>query len=244
MRTRLLNLAALTCLVLTAPLAYAGSFMVDPTRIELTPDQLSATLVVRNDDQESAAIRVEVKSWQQKDGEDVFEPTQEILVTPPIVNVPSGTEQILRIALRRPLDPNKELTYRIFLQEIPPPPRPGFRGLQVALRISLPAFALPATGVKSKSDWKLAYDAKQHALRVALANTGNDHLQVQEFTLAAPGSEKVLAVRQTSQYVLAGQSLNWLINLDPSVKLAGKRLRLKAVTDAGHVDKEIDLDMP
>lgn len=240
----LARIVAVAGLCLGSAGAQAGSFMVDPTRIELAPDQLSTTLTIRNDDQEPAAIRVEVRAWKQKDGEDLYETTQEILVTPPIVNVPAGSEQILRIALRRPLDPQKELTYRIFLQEIPPPPRPGFRGLQVALRISLPVFALPANGVTPKSAWKIAYEPKANALRVGLANTGNEHIQMQEFSLSPPGSDKVLAVRQATQYVLNGQSFNWLINLDPSVKITGSRLRLRALTDAGHVDKEIELDTP
>ena len=231
-------------LALTLTGAEAGSFMVDPTRIELGADQMSATLVIRNDDQEPTVIRVESRAWRQKDGEDIYEATSEILITPPVVTVAPGSEQILRVALRRPLDGKKELSYRIFLLEVPPPPRPGFRGLQVALRISLPVFALPAAGATSKTAWRLAYQAKEHALRVDLANTGDAHMQMQEFSLSAPGRDTPLAIRQSVQYVLAGQSYTWLIKLDPAVRITGKRLRLKAVTNEGHVDTELDLDTP
>jgi fimbrial chaperone protein len=224
--------------------ADAGSFMVDPTRIELAPHQLSATLVIRNDDKEPVVIQVEPRAWSQKDGEDVYAPTRELLVTPPIITIPAGAEQILRIALRRPLDPQTEIPYRIYLLEVPPPPQAGFRGLQVALRISIPVFARPGDAAAPRAEWKVAYGAREHALRVVLANAGNAHLQVQEFMLFAPGSNTPSAIRQTAAYVLPGQSRDWLIKLDPSVRVDGPRLRLKAVTDAGGLDKELDLDKP
>jgi fimbrial chaperone protein len=224
--------------------AYAGAFMVNPTRIELGVGQLSATLVIRNDDRSPSVIQLESRLWEQKDSQDLYLPTKELLVTPPIVTVAAGAEQIVRIALRRPLDPDKELSYRIFLQEVPPPPQPGFSGLQVALRVSLPVFAKPGDSVLPKAVWSLAYQAKEHALRVGLANNGNAHLQFQEFQLFAPGNETALANQQTVLYLLPGQRHEWLIKLDPSVHIGAERLHLKAVTDAGDWDQELDLEKP
>ena len=127
---------------------------------------------------------------------------------------------------------------------MPPPIKPGFRGLQVALHISLPVFAKPGDAAVPKAIWKVAYDAGLHALRVSLANAGTAHLQLQEFTFAASGSDTVLAQRQAAVYVLPRQSRDWLIKLEPSVRIVGERLRLRAATDAGNVDKELELDKP
>jgi fimbrial chaperone protein len=222
--------------------AQAGSFMVDPTRIELAPGRLSATLTIRNDDSEPAVIRVEARSWAQSGGEDQYQSSREILVSPPIMTIAPGGEQIVRIALRRPLDPLKELSYRIFLQEVPSAPRPGFSGLQVALRISLPVFVAPASGAAPKAAWNVAYLAREHALRVGLANAGNAHLQLQEFKLSAPGSSATLALQQTSAYLLPGQRRDWLIKLDPAQRIAGDRLRLRAKTDGGEMEQELEID--
>ncbi len=242
--SRALRSALLLCACLLLSTAQAGSFMVDPTRIELGQGQLSATLTIRNDDKEPSVIRVEARAWDQDGEQDKFETSKEILVTPPIITVAPGGDQIVRIALRRPLDPAKELSYRIFLQEVPPPPRPGFNGLQVALRISLPVFAKPATGIAPKAGWKVAYQAKDHALRVSLANKGNAHLQLQEFKFSAPGSEAVLALQQTSVYLLPGKTRDWTIKLAPTVRVTGDRLRLRASTDAGDMDQELELEKP
>lgn len=239
-----LRSASLLCVGVVVSAAQAGSFMVDPTRIELAPGQLSATLTIRNDDREPAVIRVEARAWDQQGEQDLYDASKEILVTPPIITVPPGADQLVRIALRRPLDPAKELSYRIFLQEVPPPPRPGFSGLQVALRISLPVFAKPALGIAPKADWKVTYQPKEHALRVNLANAGNAHLQLQEFKFSAPGGDAVVALQQTSTYLLPGKTRDWTIKLAPSVRVAGNRLRLRASTDAGDMDQELELEKP
>lgn len=231
--------AILLCANLSA--AHAGSFMVDPVRVELGPYQLSSALTLRNDDKEPAVIRIEARAWDQSGNEDTFEPSKEILVTPPIVTIPPGAEQIIRVALRRALDPQKELQYRIFMQEVPPPPRPGFSGLQVALRISVPVFVQPDSSVAAKPVWKVAYRAKDQILQVRLSNAGNAHVQMQEFRLSEP-KKVAFTVQQASVYVLPGHSHEWTIKLDPSVRIAGTKVLLKAATDAGEVDQELDIE--
>jgi fimbrial chaperone protein len=241
-----------TVLMFMLSAVQAGSFMIDPTRIELGPDQMSATLVLRNQDKVAIVIQADARHWRQQDGEDLLTPTRELLVTPPIVTIAPGAEQVLRVALRRPLDPRQEMNYRIFLQEIAPPPQPGFRGVQVALRISLPVFAKAGEGVQSKPIWSARYLAQEHALRLVLENAGAAHLQLQDFALTQkqpqnqnqnqPQSPQTLASRQSPRYLLAGQRQEWVIALDPAVRLSGQKLQLKATTYAGPLEQELALD--
>jgi P pilus assembly protein, chaperone PapD len=48
--------------------------------------------------------------------------------------------QIVRIALRRAADADRERSYRLLVTEVPGSPQPGFNGAQFALKISLPIF--------------------------------------------------------------------------------------------------------
>ena len=64
-------------------------------------------------------------------------------MSPPIATIAPDKEQIIRVGLRRAPDKERELSYRLFLQEVPAPPKPGFQGLQVALRVGLPVFVQP-----------------------------------------------------------------------------------------------------
>lgn len=219
--------------------AMAANLEIDPVRIELSPQQKSATITIRNNSDQPTTLEIKPVTWSQVGSRDVYEPTRELLVSPPVFTIPPNGAQIVRAALRRQADPAMELTYRINLQELPAPLATGGTGVQVALRIGLPVFVQPK-GSKAvpKMEWNVARKPDGN-LMVGLRNPGNAHIQVTDFSLLNPGSNGVVAETQGSTYVLAGQSREW--NLQPSAteKITGARLRLKAFTDAGDADKEL-----
>ena len=75
-------------------------------------------------------------SWSQVEGKDVYTATREVLANPPIFTVPAGGSQLVRIGLRRAPNTQRELTYRIFMQELPPPLDNEFTGTRMLMRIS------------------------------------------------------------------------------------------------------------
>ena len=180
-------------------------------------------------------------SWTQENGQDVYAPTKEILGTPPIATIPPGGEQILRLGMRRAPDPVNKLAYRVFLREVPPPPKPGFQGLQVALRLSLPIFVQPRQGpAKATLVWNLELQGDD-TLQLRLDNKGTGHIQISEIALYQPGQEQPVASQSSLVYVLAGQSHAWVLKTQTAHLKPTDRLRLKVTTDAGSVDTDIDL---
>ena len=127
-------------LVMGASVASAASLGVSPVRVTLSESQSMGALTVRNDGTEPASLQMEMLSWSQAEGQDVLTPTRELLANPPIFTVPAGGSQLVRVGLRRAPDGQRELTYRIVLQELPPPPNPDFMGTRMLMRISLPVF--------------------------------------------------------------------------------------------------------
>jgi hypothetical protein len=83
-------------------------------------------------------------------------------------------------------------------------------------------------------------------LRLVLENTGAAHLQLQDFALTQSQpqnqSPQALASRQSPRYLLAGQRQEWVLALDPAVRLIGQKLQLKATTYAGLLEQELALD--
>jgi fimbrial chaperone protein len=110
-----------------------------------------------------------------------------VLANPPIFTVPPGGSQLIRAGLRRPPDARRELTYRIFLQELPPPPNPDFSGAKMLMRVSLPVFVVPALAAEPVLRWKAAHTS-DGALKISLTNIGNAHVQISNFSLSLPGS--------------------------------------------------------
>jgi len=227
-----------------AGVSWAGSFQVNPIRIELSAAKRSAALTVTNTGAEAVVVQASLVAWAQDAGKDVMSPTKEVLISPPIATIPAGREQIIRVGLRRAPDARQELSYRLFLQEVPPPPKPGFQGLQVALRLSLPVFVQPRAGqAKAALVWHASLE-NANTVRLTLENRGTGHIQISDVKLSLPDAKEPIAAQSALAYVLPGQSRNWDLKLRQTGVKKNDRLRLKVSTDVGSVDTEIGLATP
>ena len=218
----------------------AASIGVSPVRATLSADQSMGALTVRNSGTEPMSVQLEVMNWSQQEGKDVFTATREVLANPPIFTVPPGGSQLIRAGLRRAPDPRRELTYRIFLQELPPPPSPDFNGAKMLMRVSLPVFVLPALPAEPVLRWQAARTS-DGALKISLTNIGNAHIQIVSFSLSLPGSTQPWITQQASTYVLLGQSHDWILpaNAENPPLPPGAILQLFAQTDAGDMEAEV-----
>jgi fimbrial chaperone protein len=158
--------------LMACPMAQAGSFGINPVKLMLSGQNSTQIMTVRNDGDQSAVMQVELADWSHMQGQEVYTPTRELLAIPPIFTLAAGATQIIRIGLRRAPAEQAEPAYRMFLQEVPPPVKPGSQGLQVALRISVPVFAVPAHHVKPVLHWQ-AVRLDEHTIKVGVTNTGN-----------------------------------------------------------------------
>jgi fimbrial chaperone protein len=215
--------------------ACAGSFSVNPVRATLSAKQPVGSLVVRNNGSEATVVQLETVSWSQQDGKDVYTPTKEILATPPIFTVPAGGSQVVRVGMRRTADSQREIAYRLFLQEVPPA-KTDVQGLRVVLRIGVPVFVLPPAAVAPVLRWH-ASRTPEGALKVSLTNNGNAHIQVASSRLML-SSGQPLATQNVAAYVLSGQSREWLYKVT-KLPARGAALRVAAHTDAGDVQAEV-----
>ena len=217
--------------------SWAGSFQVNPIRVDLTPKSQTAALSVKNTGEEAVVVQVSIETWRQEAGKDVHAPTKDLLATPPVMTIPPGDERVVRVGLRRAPDRSKELSYRLFLQEVPPPPKPGFQGLVVALRVGLPVFVAPAQGAAApRIVWK-ASRLPDNKLEVSAVNEGTAHLQVADINVL--DGANAVATYSGLSYVLPDQRHDWTLAL--TAPLGASRIRVKAVTDAGNLDADIEL---
>jgi fimbrial chaperone protein len=226
--------------VMGSSVANAASFGVSPVRVTLSESQQMGALTVRNDGTEPVSMQLEVLNWSQAAGKDVLTPSRELLANPPIFTVPAGGSQLVRVGLRRAPDAQRELTYRVILQELPPPPNPNFMGTRMLMRISLPVFVLPEVDAKPVLLWQAAR-TPQGALKISLTNNGNAHIQIANFKLSLPGSQQPWVTKESAEYVLPGQSRDWTLpaNSENPAPPLGVTLQLFAQTDAGDIEAEV-----
>lgn len=210
--------------------ANASTFNISPIRAELSNSHRTEVLTLTNEEDSPVVVQVRVVRWSQKDGAELLDDTREILATPPVLQIPAMSQQIVRVALRRPPDAAQELTYRIIFEEVPQAAPTDFTGLRVALRLSIPIFVAPAQGkAMAEVAWASRWLANGQ-LELAATNNGSGHLQITDFEALFPGS--LMPLRGvTSKYVLPGSRMSW--TLTPPADA----IRQGAIPIRGHSDK-------
>lgn len=215
--------AGFLALALPAQLALAGSFSVDPVKVELTPARPAATLRVTNTQHSEITIQADTHAWSQHAGEDVLAPTSELLVVPPTFTLGPGEQQIVRVGLRRPAVPDRELAYRLSLREVPRPRERG-AGLQMALHLNLPVFVQPSEPPEPRPVWR-AERLADGRLSVFVSNQGSGHYRFSEWTLRHGESKAVMARDKKLVYILPGADRHWTLTPDRTLAV-GDRLEI------------------
>ena len=217
---------------------HAGSFNINPVRILLSSSVATEVLHVTNSGNSDVTVQLQTKLWSQNNGEDELKSTRDLIATPQIFNLKAGTSQIVRIGLAKKPDFSREMTYRLILEEIPPPLEPGFQGLRLALRISLPVFVRPSGQSAQSVEAHIAQQnsSAPDALSLELINTGRTHIQFLNFKIhPADDPEELLATLEKNIYLLAGQKRQ--ISLKTYKQLPStSAILIRAETSAGKVE--------
>jgi fimbrial chaperone protein len=143
---------------------------VSPVSFEMTPGQMTAVLTIQNHTDREADFQVRPFAWDQSAGGDRLTPTDMLVASPPLGRMAPGAEQVVRLVLRRPAG-GQEATYRILLDQVPPPPEPG--AINFALRLSIPVFVEPAAREAARVRWTVEADAGAYYL--VAVNSGGRH---------------------------------------------------------------------
>jgi fimbrial chaperone protein len=228
------TLAALLLLLLTAGAATAQSLTVLPVTIQMEPGQMATSLTVINQGDNETAIQIRAFAWSQADGDDQLVSSNEVMTSPPLGTIAPGTSQVVRLVLRQPPQ-QKEATYRILLDQIPPPAEPGT--VRIALRVSIPIFAEPKTRAVSRLQYHVERNAGQ-AWLVAL-NDGGRHDTVRDIALTTSDGAVMKTDNKASPYILAGATRRWHIADPARLPAPGGNLRLTARGDAGAIDQPV-----
>jgi fimbrial chaperone protein len=225
--------AAAAFIAFTSATAHAqtAGLTIFPVTVELTAGQNAAVLTIQNHTDNDTAFQVRVFSWAQQNGSEQLLPTDSLLVSPPLGNIAAGGNQVVRLVLRRPAEEH-EATFRILLDQILPPPKPG--NVNFALRLSMPVFAEPPKRVSPHLQWRV-----EHATLVAV-NEGGSHETVRHIAISTASGRPLKIEQNVSPYVLAGSTRRWRI-LTPNFSPGSAPLRLKADADTGPIDQPLIL---
>ena len=215
-----LSAAALLC----CACAQAGSLSVMPVVVGLSAQKVRESITVTNQASEPSTIQVDVRAWTQRDGEDVFDRTADVLINPAVFTLAPGQSQVVRMGWRgeRPLD--AERTYRLFLREVPPTAAglPGARladasaapaRVHVLLELRVPVYVAPRHAEPALV-WSARHIDGQH-IEVRLRNQGNVHAVVHDLQLSTASGTRIGHALGVNAAVLAGQDRTWRLQSPP-----------------------------
>jgi len=206
----------------------AGSFNVKPVRIELSAREPQTSISVTNLSDDRATIQVHAVVWTPQGIGEAYADTNDILLNPPIISLAPGQMQFLRLGLRRANTGLLETSYRLIFEELPPPPKPGFKGLTTVLRISIPVFALPREQAAPDLAWRVSRADENH-MKLLVENRGNLHVQIKGVRFRANPETEPDHLEDTNVYVLPGGRHEW--NITEESLLRSVRLLVEAETD-------------
>ena len=234
-RRLLATIVAVALALLAAGAAGAQGLTVLPVSIQMAAGQMAATLTVRNEGADEISLQVRPFIWSQTPprGDDELKPATELMASPPLATIAAGATQVVRLVLRRPAE-GREASYRILLDQIPPPAVPGT--VRVALRLSIPVFVEPAARTAPRLRWQIESSGGQ--LDLAAVNEGSRHEKVRDIALT--GAQGALKVETNlPPYILPGATRRWRIpGLGPR-PAPGTTLRLTANAEAGAIDQPV-----
>ena len=200
----------LVALLASGPTSASG-LQVAPVAVTLTAAKSSDGIVLSNLGDAPLHAQVRVYRWQQSgdDGETI-EPTGELIVSPPMIALQPGGQQLVRVirAGSAPISGAPEATYRIVVDELPIAADRTDGGLNFVLRYSLPVFVLPAgPAVEPDLHWSLA--EVDGTVAVKVANSGGKHAQVADVSLLRPDGTRTLLAPGLLGYALPGAARVW-----------------------------------
>jgi fimbrial chaperone protein len=205
--------------------SFSAALNVSPVHVHFAAGDKIETLALSNPGDTPVTFQTQVYQWQQKNNQDIENPTQDIIASPLVFTIAPHSKQLLRVAVRdtKLPTPAKQKTYRLILTQILPlsiASKKAEETIQTKLKISLPVFIDP---IKETTLLTVAKESKN----IILTNGGNTTILISK--------------------------IQWLNNTDPIGKdkpvfiylLPGSQYSLAFVDKATAIqvtaDKKIDL---
>jgi fimbrial chaperone protein len=224
----MLFVAATTC--------QAGSIQMTPVRINLSAGAKVAVLTVRNTGTEQSVMQVTLNKWTLDGQQYAYKQSQELVITPVTFRLAPGKQQIVRIGLRGSPPASNEASYRLLVEEVPPPASASVTGTRLVVRHDLPVFVAPINVSKASLD--VSIDCAADGARLRLTNIGNVHAQLRNVVLEGTPDKTNLGSWETFDYLLPEAQKSWgLAQIAPAS--AGKSFHVTTLTDQGSFTADV-----
>lgn len=240
MRSLSIVTACALCMLMPAA-SIAGLFSISPIRLDLDRQNKTDSITVSNDEAErKIEMQAKLVEWtQDAKGNDIYVESNDLVFFPRIFSIDKQDQRIVRVGLKVPATAT-EKSYRLFIEELPPPPEPGKQGAQIlfVLRFGVPVFVRPDKEQFAGSIEAL--EAAPAAATVIIRNSGNQNFQIQSLKVkSGAGYEKEIV----GGYVLAGATKHVTAQFPPELCRKLGKVQIIMQTDrVGTIERAFEWD--
>jgi fimbrial chaperone protein len=225
--------ATLAGLLVAASSAAASGLQIAPTGLSLTVGGPAEALWLTNTGDRELRAQVRAFRWSQPEGKDSLEPTQALVASPPMLSIPPGGKQLVRVIRTGGDAPAGEQAFRLLVDELPVDVEKKETGVKYVLRYSVPVF-VGGSGTPSLA-WSTSLD--KDGLGLDIRNSGPVHAQLSAMTLESPNAAPVTLAPGLLGYVLPGAAMHWTLPVPAGADLA--HARIKALVNGEATDQTL-----
>ena len=215
--------------------AGAANLQISPVTITMRAEQSSAGITLQNLGDAPLFGQVRVFLWDQANGEEALTPTQELVASPPIVEIAANSRQTIRLVRTQAGPAPQERTYRVLIDEVARDDDPARSGVDIRLRYSVPVFVQPAGAPASPPalQWALQREGDKTLLQVS--NSGGTHAQLADLVFIDAAGQRTQVAPGLLGYVLPGARMRWALKLPAAALASGGRWEamINGTTDTG-----------
>jgi fimbrial chaperone protein len=226
-----LALLLAACPVVVATAGHAAGLQVAPALVEVPGN--SGTVWLTNENTRTLRAQVRIYRWTQEDNTDKLVETEDLIASPPFIEVPNDKRQVVRLVrfgAQAAAGANApcEQSFRVIVDELPDFTEEETRtGMNYVLRYSVPVFVQnPACKAAApKLTWQLVVSGQQ--VFVEVANTGDMRAQLANVRLIGAGGTVTTLAGGLMGYVLPGVTRRFAVDLDPAAGLRAGEIEVQ-----------------
>ena len=177
---------------------------IAPLRFELDASKPTATLMLTNTSERPVPVQTRLFAWRQEAGEDRFEPSGELTISPSIIAIPPGATQIVRLLRTSPASPG-EKRFRLAVDQLPDPAMAKSGQAEARLRFTVPVFFDRDKAAPARLEWRIAAD------RIEAINSGGATARIVSIAAKTAGGQPVEVQRNSLRYLQGGATIAWPI---------------------------------
>ncbi len=233
MRSWIFGLFATSFIAVAPVTALASSLQVMPVNIEVPAPGAVSTVSITNSGFESVNAQIRIFKWVQVNGQDELVPTKDVVASPPALKMQPGRKSVIRIVRLSKTPAAVEETYRLVVDEVPKPPKPGQAGVAFAVRYSIPVF-FSKPGADIEVSWKVVASGGKYFLKAD--NTGGRRVRIAGLRVVNGAGKTFTIAEGLAGYVLGQSSKQWLIKGGAKSVIKGGTIRIVALSDNGPIE--------